>query len=86
MCGSGKYFFCRVFQCEVSIEAQGSSEVVRHFGSAGHWRRDVPDKLHSDMTVYNMLMEPMTLSASQIADNRSRPFEHLGTCSLIQRI
>ena len=60
-CGSGEDFFCRVCKRDVSIKAHGSSEIVRHFGSVAHWRRDVTYRVQMDMPVYNKLLEPMTL-------------------------
>ena len=76
--GSDELFFCHVCKRDVRIRAHGSSEIIRHFGSAGHWRRDVTYRVHMNMPVYNKLLEPMTLSETQLAEYRARPFEDLG--------
>ena len=70
--------FCRVCKRDVTIRAHGSSEIDRYFGSAGHWRRDVTYGVRMDLPVYNEMLEPMTLSESQLSDYRVRPFEDLG--------
>ena len=76
--GSDEHFFCRICKRDVAILAHGASEIIRHFGSAGHWRRDVTYTVHMGMPVYNKLLEPMTLSETQLAEYRARPFEELG--------
>ena len=76
--GSDEYFFCRMCKRDVAIRAHGVSEIIRHFGSVGHWRRDVTYRVHMDLPVYNKILEPMILTETQLADYRARPFEDLG--------
>ena len=76
--GSDERFFCRICKRDVTIRTHGVSEIIRHFGSVGHWRRDVTYRVHMDMPVYNKLLEPITLTETQLAENRARPFEDLG--------
>ena len=73
-----EHFFCCVCKRDVAIRTHGSSEIIRHFGSAGHWRRDVTYRVHMGMPVYNKLLEPMTLSETQMAEHQARPFEDHG--------
>ena len=77
-CGSGKFFFCRICRRDVAMKSQGAGEFSRHFESKKHWEQDVVYRLHMGWPVLNKLMEPMTLSANQEADFRSRPFVDLG--------
>ena len=76
--GRGTHFFCKVCKRDVAMKAHGSGEFGRHFYSPGHWNRDVTYRVHMRLPIYNRLMEPMTLSAAQLAGFRSRPFEDLG--------
>ena len=76
--GSDERFFCRICKRDVTIRTHGVSEIIRHFGSVGHWRRDVTYRVHMGMPVYNKLLEPMTLTETQLAEYRARPFEDLG--------
>ena len=76
-CGSGKFFFCRVCQCDVGMKAQGVGEFARHFRSDGFWYKDVTYRVHMGLPVLNRLMEPMVLSDNQIADYKSRTFVDL---------
>ena len=76
--GSDERFFCRICKRDVTKCTHGVSERIRHFGSVGHWRRDVTHRVHLDMPVYNKLLEPMTLSETQFAEHRARPFEDFG--------
>ena len=75
---SDERFFCRICKRDVAIRAHGASEIIRHFGSAGHWRRDVMYRVHMEMPVYNRILQPMTLSETQLANYRARPFKDLG--------
>ena len=76
--GSDEHFFCRNCKRDVAIPADGSPAIVRDFGSAGHWRRAVTYRVHMEMPLYNKLLEPMTLSETQLTEYRARPFEDLG--------
>ena len=60
------------------MRSHGAAEFVRHLGSKGHWSRDVTYRVHMELPVYNKLMEPMELSATQVAENRARPFVDFG--------
>ena len=61
-----------------AIETSGEAgEFKRHFRSDGHWFRDVAYRLHMGLTIYNRLLEPMELSASEEAEFRSRPLVDL---------
>ena len=75
--GLGTHFFCKVCKRDVAMKAQGSGEFVRHFGSDGHWFRDVTYRVHMGLPVLNRLLEPLELSASQEAEFRARPFVDL---------
>ena len=72
--GRGTHVFCKVCKRDVVMKARFG----RHFYSPGHWNRVVTYRVHMGLPIYNRLMEPMTLSAAQLADFRSRPFEDLG--------
>ena len=72
--GEGTHFHCRVCKRDVAMKAQGSGEFSRHFRSDAHWFKDVTYRVHMGLQVLNRLMEPMELSASQLADYKSRPF------------
>ena len=76
-CGKPTFFFCRVCQRDVRMRAHGAGEFKRHFSSDGHWYRDVSYRVHMELPVYNRLLEPMELSASQIVDFKSRTFVDL---------
>ena len=76
-CGSSKFFSCRVCRRDVGMKAHGSGEFARHFQSDSHWFKDVTYRVHMNLQVLNRSMEPMELSANQLADCRSRPFEDL---------
>ena len=71
------FFFCRVCRRDVGMKAHGSGEFARHFQSDSHWFKDVTYRVHMKLPVLNRLMEPMELSASQLAEYQSRPFEDL---------
>ena len=85
-CGKPTFFFCRVCQRDVRMKARGAGEFKRHFSSDGHWYRDVSYRVHMGLPVYNRLLEPMELSASQIADFKSRAFVDLAEGFLYLRI
>ena len=70
-------FFCRVCHRDVRMQAHGAGQFRRHFRSNRHWFRDVAYRLHMGLTIYNRLLEPMELSASQEAEFRSRPLVDL---------
>ena len=72
--GEGTHFHCRVCKRDVAMEAQGSGEFGRHFRSDANWFKDVTYRVHMGLQVLNRLMEPMELSASQLADYNSQPF------------
>ena len=72
--GQVTHFFCEVCKRDVAMKAHGSGEFIRHFGSDGHWYRDVTYRVHMRLPVLNRLLEPMELSDSQIAEYRARPF------------
>ena len=76
-CGSEKFFFRRVCHRDVGMKAQGAGEFARHFRSDGHWFRDVTYRVHMGLPVLNRLMEPMVLSANQLADFNARAFVDL---------
>ena len=59
------------------MKALGAGEFKKHFSSDGHWYRDMRYRVHMGLPVYNRLLEPMELSASQIADFKSRDFVDL---------
>ena len=59
------------------MKAHGSGEFIRHFGSDGHWYRDVTYRVHMGLPVLNRLLEPMELSDSQMAEYRARTFVDL---------
>ena len=71
-CGSGKYFFCRLCQRDVGMKSQGSGEFAWHFRSDRHWMKDVTYREHMGLPDLNRLMEPMTISESQLVDYKSR--------------
>ena len=50
------------------MKAHGSGEFIRHFGSDGHWYRDVTYRVHMGLPVLNRLLAPMELSDSQMAE------------------
>ena len=75
--GEPMNLFCRVCHRGVRMRAHGAGEFRRHFRSDGHWFRDVAYQLHNGLTIYNRLLEPMELSASQEAEFRSRPLVDL---------
>ena len=77
-CGRATFFYCRVCKRDVKMRSHVSAEFGRHFGSKGHWARDVRYRVHMELPVYNKLMEPMELSPSQEAEYRARPFVDLG--------
>ena len=76
--GDAKFFYCRICKRDVKMGLHGAAEFVRHFGSKGHWAADVTYRVHMELPVYNKLMEPMELSATQEAEYRARPFVDLG--------
>ena len=76
-CGKPTFFFCRVCHRDVRMKAHGAGEFKRHFSSDGHRYRDVSYRVHMGLPVYNRLLEPMELSAGQIADFKSREFVDL---------
>ena len=76
-CGEPTSFFCRVCNRDVRMKAQGSGEFKRHFASDGHWFRDVRYRVHSGLPVYNRWLEPMELTAAQIAEYKAQPFVDL---------
>ena len=75
--GQVTHFFCKVCKRDVAMKAHGSGEFVRHFGSDGHWYRDVTYRVHMGLPVLNRLLEPMELSDGQMAEYRARPFVDL---------
>ena len=75
--GQVTHFFCKVCKRDVAMKAHGSGEFIRHFGSDGHWYRDVTYRVHMGLPVLNRLLEPMELSDSQMAEYRARPFVDL---------
>ena len=75
--GNGNFFFCRVCRRDVGMKAHGSGEFARQFQSDSHWFKDVTYRVHMKLPLLNRLMEPMELSASQLAEYQSRPFEDL---------
>ena len=75
--GLGTHCFCKVCKIDVAMKAQGSGEFVRHFGSDGHWFRDVTYRVHMGLPVLYRILEPMELSESQEAEFRARPFVDL---------
>ena len=76
-CGKPTVFFCRLCQRDVRMKAHCAGEFKRHFSSDGHWYRDVSYRVHMGLPVYNRLLEPMELSASQVADFKSRALVNL---------
>ena len=76
--GDAKFFYCRICKRDVKMRSHGAAEFVRHFGPKGHWAADVTYRVHMELAVYNKLMEPMELSATQEAEYRARPFVDLG--------
>ena len=76
-CGEPTSFFCRVCNRDVRMKAQGSGEFKRHLASDGHWFRDVRYRVHSGLPVYNRWLEPMELTAAQIAEYKAQPFVDL---------
>ena len=76
-CGEPTSFFCRVCNRDVRMKAQGSGEFKCHFASDGHWFRDVRYRVHSGLPVYNRWLEPMELTAAQIAEYKAQPFVDL---------
>ena len=76
--GDAKLFYCRICKRDVKMGSHGAAEFVRHFGSKGLWVADVTYRVHMELPVYNKLMEPMELSATQEAEYRARPFVDLG--------
>ena len=77
MNGKGSHFHCRVCKRDVGMKAHGSGEFAGHFQFDGHWFKNVTYRVHMGLPVLNRLMEPMELSESQLAEYRSRAFEHL---------
>ena len=73
-CGEPTYFFCRVCQRDVRMKAHGAGEFKRHFSSDGHWFRDVCYRVHSGLPILYRLLEPMELTANQIAEYKAQPF------------
>ena len=76
--GDAKFFYYRICKRDVKMGSHRAAEFLRHFGSKGHWARDVTYRVHMELPVYNKLMEPMELSAVQEAEYRARPFVDLG--------
>ena len=76
-CGEPTYFFCRVCQRDVRMKTHGSGEFKRHFSSDGHWFRDVCFRVHAGLPIYNRLLEPMELTANQIAEYKAQLFVDL---------
>ena len=85
-CGEPTSFFCRVCNRDVRMKAQGSGEFKRHFASDGHWFRDVRYRVHSGLPVYNRWLEPMELTAAQIAEYKAQPFVDLAEGFSFQKI
>ena len=56
------------------MESRGPREFGRHFGSVKHWSADITYRVHPDLPVFNKLMGPMELTASQRDDYLARPF------------
>ena len=77
-CGFSKFFFCHLCQRDVGMIARGSGEFARHFRSDRHWRNDVTYRVHTGLPVLNQLMEPLTLSESQLANYKSLAFRGFG--------
>ena len=75
--GQATYFHCRVCCRDVAMKAQGSGEFRRHFESDKHWIKDVTYRVHMGLPVLNRLMEPMEMTAAQLAEYRAKPFEDL---------
>ena len=73
-CGDPTYFFCRVSQPDAWVKAHGVGEFKRHFSSDGHWNRDICYRVYAGLPVYNKMLEPIELSANQIAEFKARPF------------
>ena len=83
--GKSMHFHCRVCGRDVAMKTHGSGEFSRHFGSDGHWFRDVTYRVHMGLQVLNRLMEPMELSDSQRADYKSGPFVDLSGVPVSRR-
>ena len=75
--GQVTHFFCKVCKRHVAMKEQGSCEFIRHFGSDGHWYRDVTYRVHMELLVLNRLLEPMELAKSHMAEYRARLFVDL---------
>ena len=60
-----------VYSLFVSGSSTGAGEFSRHFFGERHWYADVTHRNREGLPVFNRLMDPVELSAEQIADFRS---------------
>ena len=71
--GVDTVFYCTICQRDVSIESEGFREITRHFSSDSHWQRDITYRVHSELPVFNKLLDPMELSPAQENEYLARP-------------
>ena len=83
---SNEKFVCRICYRDVSMRTRAAEELSRHYFGERHWYADVTYRHRERLPLFNRPMDPMELSAEQIADFRSRPCKGLSEGSISQKI